>query len=315
MLAQNAKAAGINISLRKVDISDLLQRLRQVAVRDRLLGRAALPRRSPRSTTGPARPSSTRRTSTTRSSTGSSTRPPRRSTRRSAARSSSEMQKIQFDRGGNLIWSFQNTVDAYSTKVAGYPAGRRDRLGSRPLPARQAVVRREPQARRIGRRPSTNAAAEALPLAPATRREGEPDCAGSLQRLALQRARSCSASRCSSSSRPRRSRATRLPQILGQRRRPTSSPRCAQELGLDQPAAQPVRALARGPPARRSLGDFARDAASRCLDHLDRGAELARARGAARPGSRSRSRCCSGRSPPCAATAPSTTPRSSCCSC
>jgi peptide/nickel transport system substrate-binding protein len=31
-----------------------------------------------------------------------------------------QMEKIQFDRGGNLIWSFQNTVDAYSTKVTGY---------------------------------------------------------------------------------------------------------------------------------------------------------------------------------------------------
>lgn len=31
-----------------------------------------------------------------------------------------DMEKIQFDRGGNLIWSFQNTVDAYSTKVTGY---------------------------------------------------------------------------------------------------------------------------------------------------------------------------------------------------
>jgi peptide/nickel transport system substrate-binding protein len=31
-----------------------------------------------------------------------------------------QMEKIQFERGGNLIWSFQNTLDAYSTKVAGY---------------------------------------------------------------------------------------------------------------------------------------------------------------------------------------------------
>jgi peptide/nickel transport system substrate-binding protein len=30
-----------------------------------------------------------------------------------------EMQKIQFDRGGDIIWSFGNTVDAYSTKVGG----------------------------------------------------------------------------------------------------------------------------------------------------------------------------------------------------
>jgi peptide/nickel transport system substrate-binding protein len=31
-----------------------------------------------------------------------------------------DMQRIQFERGGNIIWSFQNTVDAYTTKVAGY---------------------------------------------------------------------------------------------------------------------------------------------------------------------------------------------------
>ena len=31
-----------------------------------------------------------------------------------------EMQQIEFDRGGFLIWATQNTVDAYSTKVAGY---------------------------------------------------------------------------------------------------------------------------------------------------------------------------------------------------
>jgi peptide/nickel transport system substrate-binding protein len=30
-----------------------------------------------------------------------------------------EMQKIQFDRGGDIIWSFGNTVDAYSTKLGG----------------------------------------------------------------------------------------------------------------------------------------------------------------------------------------------------
>ncbi len=31
-----------------------------------------------------------------------------------------QMQKVQYDRGGNLIWSFQNTLDAYSSKVGGY---------------------------------------------------------------------------------------------------------------------------------------------------------------------------------------------------
>ena len=30
-----------------------------------------------------------------------------------------EMQRIQYERGGNLIWSFQNYVDAYSKKVGG----------------------------------------------------------------------------------------------------------------------------------------------------------------------------------------------------
>ncbi len=31
-----------------------------------------------------------------------------------------KMQKIQFERGGNLIWSYQNTIDAYSKKVTGF---------------------------------------------------------------------------------------------------------------------------------------------------------------------------------------------------
>ena len=30
------------------------------------------------------------------------------------------MQKIQYERGGNLIWSYQNTIDAYSKKVTGF---------------------------------------------------------------------------------------------------------------------------------------------------------------------------------------------------
>jgi peptide/nickel transport system substrate-binding protein len=33
-----------------------------------------------------------------------------------------EMQRIQFETGGNIIWSFQNSVDAYSPKIAGFPA-------------------------------------------------------------------------------------------------------------------------------------------------------------------------------------------------
>lgn len=31
-----------------------------------------------------------------------------------------QMHKVEFERGGNIIWSFQNTVDAYSSKLAGY---------------------------------------------------------------------------------------------------------------------------------------------------------------------------------------------------
>lgn len=33
------------------------------------------------------------------------------------------MQQIQYERGGYIIWSFQNGVDAYSTKIGGIPAG------------------------------------------------------------------------------------------------------------------------------------------------------------------------------------------------
>ena len=55
-----------------------------------------------------------------------------------------DMEKIQFQRGGNLIWSFQNTVDAYSTKVTGYGTVDETGWGLEPLPARQAVVRVSP---------------------------------------------------------------------------------------------------------------------------------------------------------------------------
>ena len=91
----------------------------QVALRDRLLGRAAVPgRRLDR-----RRPRRERRQhdALQRPCLQQAVRPgiedPRQEQAR--ARSSHEMQKIQYDRGGYIIWSFQNSVDAYSRKVGG----------------------------------------------------------------------------------------------------------------------------------------------------------------------------------------------------
>jgi peptide/nickel transport system substrate-binding protein len=40
-----------------------------------------------------------------------------------------QMQKIDFERGGYLIWGFDNTVDAYSTRLGGYSTVDRTRWG------------------------------------------------------------------------------------------------------------------------------------------------------------------------------------------
>ena len=48
----------------------------------------------------------------------------RRSTRRSAPRSSSEMQRMEYNDGGLIIWGFKNLTDGYSAKVGGFKVDR-----------------------------------------------------------------------------------------------------------------------------------------------------------------------------------------------
>ena len=50
------------------------------------------------------------------------------------------MQKIQYDRGGYIIWSFQNSRRRLLEEGRRHPADRQDRLGAQPLPAAQAVL-------------------------------------------------------------------------------------------------------------------------------------------------------------------------------
>ena len=50
------------------------------------------------------------------------------------------MQKIQYDRGGYIIWSFQDSRGRLLKEGGRRPADRQDRLGAQSLPAAQAVL-------------------------------------------------------------------------------------------------------------------------------------------------------------------------------
>ena len=103
-------------------------------------------------------------------------------------------------------------------------------------------------------------------------------------------------------------------QILGHAAATEQLAALRHELGLDRPLlSQYLHWL--GDLLRGSLGHLADDARVGLERDLGPRPQLARARRLLRAASRSRSRCCSARSPPCAATARSTTSRSSCCSC
>ena len=119
VLAQNAKAAGIDISLRKVDISTYFSQYGKwpFAI-DYWVGLPYLVTASINDGPGANVVNTTHFND-----------PQFNKLFNLAARTLDkekrcnivhQMQKIQFDRGGNIIWSFQNTVDAYSTKVTGY---------------------------------------------------------------------------------------------------------------------------------------------------------------------------------------------------
>jgi peptide/nickel transport system substrate-binding protein len=119
VLTQNAKAAGININLRKVDVSSYFGQYGKwpFAV-DYWVGLPYLVTASLNDGPGATV------VNTTHFNDPAFNKLFRQASKtldeKRRAPIVQEMQKIQFDRGGNLIWSFQNTVDAYSKKVTGF---------------------------------------------------------------------------------------------------------------------------------------------------------------------------------------------------
>ena len=119
MLAQNAKAAGIDISLRKVDVSTYFGGYGKwpFAV-DYWVGLPYLvtaslndgPGANVVNTTHFNDPEFNKLFNQAAKTLDAAKRKP----------IIQRMQKIQFERGGNLIWSYQNTIDAYSKKVTGF---------------------------------------------------------------------------------------------------------------------------------------------------------------------------------------------------
>ena len=119
VLAQNAKAAGIEITLRKVDVSTYFGGYGKwpFAV-DYWVGLPYLVTASLNDGPGANR---RQHDALQRSRVQQALQPGREDARQGKrAPIVQQMQKIQFDRGGNLIWSFQNTIDAYSKKVTGF---------------------------------------------------------------------------------------------------------------------------------------------------------------------------------------------------
>jgi peptide/nickel transport system substrate-binding protein len=121
VLAQNAKAAGININVRKVDVGSYFAQYGKwpFAV-DYWVGLPYLVTASLNDGPGATI------VNTTHFNDPGFNKLFRQASKtldeKKRAPIVHEMQKIQFDRGGNLIWSFQNTVDAYSKKVTGFQA-------------------------------------------------------------------------------------------------------------------------------------------------------------------------------------------------
>ena len=119
VLAQNAKAAGIDISLRKVDVSTYFGGYGKwpFAV-DYWVGLPYLvtaslndgPGANVVNTTHFNDPEFNKLFNQAAKTLDAAKRKP----------IIQRMQKIQFERGGNLIWSYQNTIDAYSKKVTGF---------------------------------------------------------------------------------------------------------------------------------------------------------------------------------------------------
>ena len=125
MFAEQAKAAGVTVNVNKVDPSVFYGKdyLKWPFAQDFWGTRnyLARPARAPCRTRPTTRP-----TGRTPSGWRSSRRRSRRSTTPSATSSSPQAQKIEYDKGGYIVWSFDNQVDAYSKKTTGYKL---DKLG------------------------------------------------------------------------------------------------------------------------------------------------------------------------------------------
>ena len=147
MLAENAKAAGITISSATVDISDRLRRA-TASGRSRSTTGSGLPYLVVASIAdGPGANAVNVTHFNDPKFNALYLQAAKQLDQKKRCGIVHEMQQIQYERGGYIIWSFQNTVDAYSTKLGGITAGRRDGVGSRPLPASQAVLRLTGRAR------------------------------------------------------------------------------------------------------------------------------------------------------------------------
>ncbi len=128
VLTQNAKAAGINISLRTVDESTYLSRYTQWPFSmDYWIG---LPYMT--LSTLALGPSATVINPTHFSDHEYNSLYRQASSELDAAKQCEiihRMQQIEYERGGFLIWSFVDTVDAYSSKLGGYEVVDRTRWG------------------------------------------------------------------------------------------------------------------------------------------------------------------------------------------
>ena len=119
VFAQQAKAAGVTVNVKKLDSRHVLRRqVPQVAVRHDYWGTrhyldqvaaGSLPD-SPFNETHWA----------TRVQRAATRRRSRTVDAESARAASHEMQKIEYDDGGYIIWGFYNLIDALQQKVAGF---------------------------------------------------------------------------------------------------------------------------------------------------------------------------------------------------
>ena len=241
---------------------------------------------SPRSPTGRARAWSTSRISTTRRSTSSNCRPRSTLDKNKRAPIVHEMQRIQYERGGYLIWSFQNTVDAYSKKLGGIQPVDKTALGPQPLPAAQAVLRligqsRDADVRHLRRDRPGGLRSGLRPTSGARARPDATVALGAAARIVLEPFRAPRRLAFSCSSRPRRCREIRRSRSSATAPFRSSSRHCATSSGsIGRCSSQYAHWL--GNLLRGSLGNSLTSPQSVGSLLLDRGLALAGARAPAR---------------------------------